>query len=392
MRNWFILLWSALAAGCMAGCATQITAQQAALQPAQFFHDAYFTPPATPVDATNIFAVSDEMRHYLSFDIASELRTKGAQKGLFDALYSKHQLKLEYDAEMTRNASDTFRLRSGNCLSLVIMTAAFAREMGLSVQYQSVAVDESWSRRANLYFSAGHVNLVLGKKRFDTVKSYDYYQTLTIDFLPPEEIRGQHVMPIEENTIIAMYMNNRAAELLSTGHLNDAYWWAREALLQNPAYLSSYNMLGVIYWRHHNWSEAEQAFNFALEREPDNLLAMSNLAQVIQAQGRVEEAKMLRAKLERMQPYPPFYYFDRGIAAMKNNDYVQARDWFAKEVDRAPYYHEFQFWLALAYFRLDDIRQARKHMAIAMENSTTRNDQALYAAKLDRLNALAQRQ
>ncbi|MCU6435002.1 tetratricopeptide repeat protein [Undibacterium sp. Jales W-56] len=386
MRTWLILLFSAV----FAGCASQATVPQAIPQPMRFFHDAGFTPASEPIDATRIFAVSDEMRHYLNFNIASELRTKGAQRGLFDALYSKHQLKLEYDAEITRNAADTFKVRSGNCLSLVIMTAAFAKEMGLSLQYQSVAVDETWSRRANLYFSAGHVNLVLGKKRFDTGKSYDYYQTLTIDFLPPEEVRGQHVRPIEENTIVAMYMNNRAAELLSSGRLDDAYWWAREALVQNPAYLPSYNMLGVIYWRHHNWAEAEQAFNFALEREPDNLLAMANLVQVLQTMGRVDEANKLRVKLDRMQPYPPFYYFDRGIAAMKNNDYSQARDWFAKEVDRAPYYHEFHFWLAVAYFRLDDVRHARKHMAIAMENSTTRNDQALYAAKLDRLNALTQ--
>ncbi|MFZ6672816.1 tetratricopeptide repeat protein [Undibacterium sp. Xuan67W] len=392
MRNWFILLWSAVVAACLPGCATQVAVQHVTSQPTHFFNDAYFTPPAAGIDATNIFAVSDEMRQYISFNIASEIRAKGAQKGLFDALYSKHQLKLEYDAEMTRNAPDTFKVRSGNCLSLVIMTAAFAKEMGLSVQYQSVAIDETWSRRANLYFSTGHVNLVLGKRRFDTSNAYDYYQALTIDFLPPEEVRGQHVTPIDESTIIAMYMNNRAAELLSTGHLNDAYWWAREALVQSPSYLPSYNMLGVIYWRHRNLFEAEQAFNFALEREPDNLLAMANLAQVFIAQGRDEEAKDLHAKLERLQPFPPFYYFDRGIAAMKNNDYAQARDWFAKEVDRAPHYHEFQFWLALAYFRLDDIRQARKHMAIAMQNSTTRNDQALYAAKLDRLNALAQRQ
>ena len=60
------------------------------------------------------------------------------RQALFDALYQPDQLKLEYDAAMTRNAAQAFAVRSGNCLSLVIMTAAFAKEMGLDVRYQNV--------------------------------------------------------------------------------------------------------------------------------------------------------------------------------------------------------------------------------------------------------------
>jgi len=54
-------------------------------------------------------------------------------------------------------------------------------------------------------------------------------------------------------------------------------------------------------------------------------------------------------------------------------------------VDRAAYYHEFHYWLALADLGLGDTEGARKHMAIAIENSTTRRDHDLYSAKLARL-------
>jgi hypothetical protein len=33
-------------------------------------------------------------------------------------------------------------------------------------------------------------------------------------------------------------MNNRAAEALVQGKIDDAYWWAREALVQSPAFMS----------------------------------------------------------------------------------------------------------------------------------------------------------
>jgi Tfp pilus assembly protein PilF len=60
---------------------------------------------------------------------------------------------------------------------------------------------------------------------------------------------------------------------------------------------------------------------------------------------------------------------------------------FAKEVDRAPYYHEFRFWLGVAYLGLGDVDQARKQLTFALEYATSRSDHDLYAAKLDRIRS-----
>jgi hypothetical protein len=51
------------------------------------------------------------------------------------------------------------------------------------------------------------------------------------------------------------------------------------------------------------------------------------------------------------------------------------------------YCSEFHVWLGVADFRLGDLEGARKHLAIAMENSTTRTDHDLYAAKLEHLRS-----
>ena len=86
------------------------------------------------------------MERFLARRDAPDLRNKGAREGLIDAIYSEGQLKIEYDSVMTRNAAQAFAARSGNCLSLVIMTAAFAKALGLPVRFQSVSVDETVSR------------------------------------------------------------------------------------------------------------------------------------------------------------------------------------------------------------------------------------------------------
>ncbi len=148
------------AAWLVAACATNPAPEQ----PERLFNDALFKPPTTRVAAADVFALSPEMRQYLDHDIARLVRSRGRQQALFDALYHPGELKLEYDAAMTRNAAEAFAARSGNCLSLVIMTAAFAKEMGLAVRYQNVFGDETWSRNGDFYLAVGHVNLSLGRK------------------------------------------------------------------------------------------------------------------------------------------------------------------------------------------------------------------------------------
>ena len=348
------------------------------------FKDALFVSPSEHINADDIFALNDDMRKYLGSQIANPLRSKDRQRALVDALYNKHQLKLVYDAEMTRNAAQTFSARAGNCLSLVIMTAAFAKEIGVPVRYQMVLGDAVWSRSGGMYFSISHVNLTLGQELSNRVLD-NQSAPLTVDFLPGEDIRGQRIRVVSEQTIAAMYMNNRAAELLAQGDVDDAYWWARAAIEQDPKFLGAYNTLGVVYRRHGNLKEAEHALNLVLELEPGNIEVMSNLALVLNDQGRVAESAALAAKLRQLQPYPPFYFFELGVAAMRNGDFEGARVQFQKEVERDAYYHEFRAWLAAAYLGLGETIQARTQLTVAMENSATRTDHDLYAAKLDRL-------
>jgi hypothetical protein len=144
MKTWCVLISSML----LVGCATAPAPERADY----LLRDKLFAAPSQRISADDVFALSDDMRRYLRSEIAEQLRFRGPQRGLIDALYDKTQLKLEYDAEITRNASQTFAARAGNCLSLAIMTAAFAKEMGLTVRYQRILVDDAWSRSGNMYF------------------------------------------------------------------------------------------------------------------------------------------------------------------------------------------------------------------------------------------------
>ena len=354
---------------------------------ARFLADERFAPPSQPVDAARVFAASDGMRRYIADEIGELSGSRGKQQALVDALRSKGQLKLDYDAAYTRNAAEAFEARTGNCLSLVIMTASLAREMGIGVRFQNVFVDETWSRQGDIYFSIGHVNLTLGRRPAKLGTRIDDGEQLTVDFLPPPDVAGLHWRVIEENTILAMYMNNRAAESFAAGRLDDAYWYARESVLHDPGFVTAWNTLGVIYHRRGHLEEAERVLAHALDREPRNTRVMTNLVNVYSAQGRAQAAQEMGLRLARLEPEPPFAFFNRGMAAMREGDFQQARALFGREVERAPYYHEFHFWLALALANLGESEGARRHLALALENSTTRRDHEIYAAKLQRISS-----
>ena len=341
------------------------------------FADDLFAAPSARVDAQEVFAVSTQMKDYLAAELGETPGSKGRQQRLVDALRNKGQLRLEYDAAFTRNAAQAFDARTGNCLSLVIMTAAFAKEIGIGVRYQSVFVEENWSRRGDLYVSVGHVNLTLGRRPPKLGSRLDDGEQLTVDFLPPPDLRGSHWRELDEATIVAMYMNNRAAEALSAGHVDDAYWFAREAVSRDPAYIAAYNTLGVIYRRRDHLAQAERVFSRALEREPRNIHVISNLAPVLAGLGRTAQSQALERRLAQLEPDPPFAFFHRGREAMGRGDYRAARDLFAREIDRDPYYHEFHFWMALALAKLGEPEKAKRHLALAMEHSTTRKDHDL---------------
>jgi tetratricopeptide (TPR) repeat protein len=390
MKSWARIICTALcAAAFLSGCASQPAVVQAPKH--QLFRDQLFQPPSTPVDTSHVFATTPAMRDYVQHELGNSGPGKDVRRMLFDALYRRDKLQLEYDSATTRNAAQTFEARAGNCLSLAIMTAALARELNLPVQFQQIDIEEVWSRAGNLYFASNHVNLALGRPRTERnpymTYSSDTANALTVDFIPVPPKAREAARPLTETTIIAMFLNNRAAELLSTGHVDDAYWAARKAAEVDPLFLNAYNTLGVIYQHHGNQDAAEQALRYAHSQAPDNTIFLANLAQTLEAEQKLDEAAVLRARLALLEPYPPFHFFHQGQEAMKLGDYARARKLFERELERVPDYHEFHFWLAVANYQLGNLRTAEDHMAVAMKNSTTRGDHDLYAAKLDRIRA-----
>ena len=352
---------------------------------AQILHDELFSPPQPTPDASAVFALSDEMRAYAAHELAPLARHADPRRELIAALYSKGRLRLDYDASSTRSASQAFASRAGNCLSLVIMTASFARQLGLPVSFQAVQTDDIYSRSGGLYMASGHVNLVLGPPAARSGYSQGSRDSLTIDFTPQDELRGQRTRPLEEATIVAMFFNNRAAEVLAAGQVDEAYGYARAAVLQDPGFFNASNTLGVIYNRAGHTGPAEAAFRHALAGDGDHVSALSNLVKLLLRQDRGSETAAFVARLDRLQPVPPFQHFNLGREALDAGNPALARDHFLRELRLQPFQDEVHFWAAQAYSRLGQTGFAQHHLRQAVEFSGNRAAHDRYAAKLEAL-------
>lgn len=350
----------------------------------ELLQDRLFQAPAQTVDPQAALQLSEPTRQWIDTEFRGNHGGRDPLGWLLQALQKEDQLRLRYDTGHTRTAAETYADRAGNCLSLALLTGAVARELGLPVHYQAVFVPDTWSRSGDLNIGSSHVNVAVGaRERVGSRLPDGESASVIIDFLPPEELRGQRSREIGETTVLAMYLNNRAAELMASGDHDAAYAAVAAAIRKDPGFLNAYNTLGVLYLRHGDHREAERTLRYALAQEPENTAVMANLVRVLQQRGATAEAARWQRQLAALEPYPPYHFFDLGIAAMQRADYPAAAKLFRRELRRAAYQHEFHFWLALAELGLGEPEKAKRQMGLALEHSTTQRERTLYAAKLD---------
>ncbi|MBA4175466.1 MAG: hypothetical protein C0505_02720 [Leptothrix sp. (in: Bacteria)] len=379
------LLMVAAAGLALAGCAT---APSTLAPAASLLDDGLFRPPAEVIDAQAVFALSEPMQRFAEATRTSHRGQFDQRRALLDALTVRGQLRLDYDDGRTRNASEAFDKRAGNCLSLVLMTAAFAKHLELPVRFQSVLVRPLYSRGNDLTMVSGHVNVVLSPRYRASFRDQGIDDEMTVDFVPPTDLRGVSVRTLPERTVLAMYMNNRAAETLTAGEHHNAYAFAREALRQDPDYLPGINTLAVVYLRAGHLAAAEKTLRHVLAQAPEDEAALTNLVATLHKSGRYAEAERVAGELARVQPYPPFHFLDLGRQALSEGRVDEARTLIARELRRQPYQHEAHFWAAVVDAATGDVPRAEQHLRRAMEHSGNPQLQSRYSAKLAALRGI----
>jgi len=272
-------VWTLVTGLLLAACAGPSTLLPGQLPPG-IFDDTAFAGDRFEPDPRSAWLLTDAMRRALEAEVRPKTRSMGTVRGLIDVLSGDGVLHIDYDASVTRNAGEAFDARKGNCLSMVLLTAAFAEELGLEVRFQKVLTEDLEESTGDLMKVVGHVNLGVAKRGAVRVREWT-----TIDFLIIPGAARLQTRAITAARVQSMYYTNKAVESLSRKQLGEAYWWARASALNDPAYAGSYVTLGVIWQQWGDFDRARRAFEQALALDPGNASAIANLANSSVASG-----------------------------------------------------------------------------------------------------------
>ena len=103
-------------------------------------------------------------------------------------------------------------------------------------------------------------------------------------------------------------------------------------MLHDAGFLPGVNTLAVVYSRLGLLPQAETALRHVLVQEPLNTSALSNLARLLERTGRLDESRVVAAQLARVQPVPPFQYYDQARQALAAGNATAARQLLMKEL------------------------------------------------------------
>ena len=200
---------------------------------------------------------------------------------LQEALFDKDRFPFAYDNRGTFTAAEAFFRREGNCLSFTNLFVAMARSLNIEVSTALVLRARASEQDGDLIVVNNHVIAVMpyGEER------------VYFDFDRTRRERPAVVVPLDDIQVTALYLNNRGAEDLRSGHPETAITKFEKAVKLAPHIAAAWANLGVARRRMGDTTGAMKAYGRALQIDPANPTTLANLAAFYRSQGQIQEAR-----------------------------------------------------------------------------------------------------
>ncbi len=312
--------------------------------------------------AEDVFGLSTDMGRFLDANVGGKTDERTFVQ-LIDAMETFGIRQLIYDND-TLTASRTFEERRGNCLSFTNMFLVMARHVGLRAKFQEVSISPEWIKQGEMQVLRRHVNVYV--RLTGKGKSMDRKGDRVVDFDDEGGPQASMETIISDNRALAHFYNNWAVDSLEVGNTDLAFAYARKAIIDGDENFSpAWGLIGVLYRRAERLDLAEAAQLRALQAEPDDTVAMSNLERLYASQGRDELAEYYRDQVLGHRLRNPYFRMEKAREAYQAGDYPGAVAHLRKAISMKNDESEFYFLLRDSYYQMGDILRARKYHAKA---------------------------
>lgn len=274
-----------------------------------------------PAIAIDPFATSPEMVAWVEGVLRLHTgeddldRVIAIQRALFDDSFG-----FNYEADRTLTAEEAFEQRRGNCMSFTVMFVSLARTAGIEAFLMAVMREPEVDRDGDLVVVNRHVvAAMMGDP--GTVAVFDFY-------LRDDGPRIQQLV-IDDVKATAMYHTNLGGDAIRDGRLDDAMEHLRIATTLAPDWAPGWINLGVVRNRMGDREGAIDAYRKALDADPLDSSALTNMAAIYRDRGMDSEAdNALRAAAH--QTTNPFTLIALADVEMMDGDLRAARRWLNK--------------------------------------------------------------
>jgi len=156
-----------------------------------------------------------------------------------------------------------------------------------------------------------------------------------------------------------------------------------------PPFSSAFAMLGTTYLKEHDNESAHGAFSQALSLNPNNIMALRNLAYLVMSEGKTEDAERMLRKATALAPLDLESQALLGYAELKMKHYdaalATAKRFSKSDIKKYPFVHLI---LAIVLEKKGDYRQSAKEYREYLKKSNDLLGQSMAVRGLDRLEKL----
>ena len=303
-----------------------------------------------PADVVYPFNITPEMEAWARAATVRETGTVSRLKKLQAAIFNPDGFPFSYDQRVTLPAERAFQERRGNCLAFTSMFVTLARSLGLPGFLVMVQRSPTVERVEDVVVVNRHV--VAGYSEASRLYLFDFYESSEIPYM--------QTRVVDDLAASALFHTNFGGDAIRDGDLKSAERNFRIATVLGPELAAPWIGLGVTQYREGDLDGALDCYRHALEVEPGNPSALTNLAYLYRRRGLDDQASAaLRAAGKGSSS--PFTLIALADSELAQGDVRQAKHYLRKA--RHNYRDEPEVWEAMARLEatVGDHAAAKRH-------------------------------
>ncbi|CAM3986122.1 MULTISPECIES: tetratricopeptide repeat protein [Pseudoalteromonas] len=284
----------------------------------------------------------------------------------------------------TLTAQQTIESAHGNCISLAILTQAYANLINLETSFQEMTSEPVYGKESNLVFVANHFRTKLYRPLIEKKGHINFIRPgVLIDYFPSQG--SFYVGTASYEDLVAKYYSNLAADALLKQDYDLVYSLLLKAHQYTPSNPELFNLAAILHRRVNDLTTSQQIYQKALDQQLQSLNLLSNYKVLAEDIGN----EILVAQLDSLlsaQEKDPFELIALGENEALRGRLMSAKKHITDAMEKAPYLAEPYVALAKVRYQQGNLNDAHKLLKQAIKLEKDQQQRNVYAAKLASIN------